>query len=92
MLTWAADSWHVLQARAVVLGVTGRVGGPRSLLGLEADLFVAFLEGVVRENSALAEFLDSLYSEAIAEAMPPAPVDRAHRRAEINAAMTAFGA
>lgn len=74
-----------------MLGVIARVGGPRSLLDLDVDTFVALLEGIVREDAALAQVVDDLYSEALAEAAPPAPVDRAARRAEIRQAMTAFG-
>lgn len=75
-----------------MLGVIARVGGPSSLLDLDVDTFVAVLEGVVREDPQLAEVVDDLYSEAHALAAPPAPVDRASRRAEIRQAMSLFGA
>ena len=91
-MSWAADNWHLLKARAVVLGVIARVGGPSSLLGLDPDTFLALLEGVVREDPALVDSLDGLYAEAkAASAPPPPPVSRAERNNEIARLARLFG-
>lgn len=78
-----------------MLGVIARVGGPRSLLDLDVDTFVALLEGVVREDRSLTESLDALYEQAEAEAerarAAARPVDRATRNNEIARIARLFG-
>lgn len=74
-----------------MLGVIARAGGPSSLLSLEPDVFVALLEGVVREDPYSAARLDDLYVEAATENLPAAPVDPAERRNEIDRVRRLFG-
>lgn len=88
-MSWAAANFHILESRAVVLGVTGRVGGPVSVLDLDARLYLAFIEGVLREVPHHSEVLDDLYTT------PPPPLTaaekRAERRAEIERVRALFG-
>jgi hypothetical protein len=90
-MSWAAESFHIVEARALALGVIGRPGGPVSVLSLDARLFLALVEGVAREAPHHAQTLDALYVAS----MPPAPLSaaekRAERRAEINRVARLFG-
>lgn len=86
---WAANNWHVLQSRAVVLGVVGRVGGPARLLDLEGTLFLSFIEGVLRDSEHHNKALDEMY--AAARPVVSTPLDRRDRRAEIARVTRLFG-
>lgn len=55
-----------MEARAILLGLTGRPGGPFSPLDLDPSHFLAFLEAVVTEHGGeAAESIDALYKEAL---------------------------
>jgi hypothetical protein len=75
---WAAESFHLVEAHAIDVGITGRPGGPVSVLGLDARLYLALLEAVVRRAPHHAQTLDDLY----AASAPPSPQSAAARRAE----------
>lgn len=86
---WAAVNWHILQARAVVLGVIGRVGGPARLLDLEGTLFLALIEGVLRDSEHHNKALDTMYAEATP--VVSTPLDKRDRRREIERVARMFG-
>lgn len=82
-----------MESRALMVGLTARVGGPASVLDLDPRHFLQLLEGVVREDPSRAQLLDHIYAEAMAPATSaPAPDRAAERRREIDRAMRAFGA
>ncbi len=86
---WAVDNWPILESKAVVLGLIGRPGGPASPLDLEGRIFLAFIEGVLRESEHHSKKLDSLYSSAIPA--KPTPKSKTSRRRDIDRAMRLFG-
>lgn len=81
-MKWAAGSWHIVEAKAAVLGVIGRPGGPTSLLGLDARFLLAFLEGVLRESPDHNKALDKLYASA--QPVRKTPEAREDRNREIQ--------
>lgn len=88
-MRWAARNWHIVEAKAVVLGLIGRPGGPSRLLDLEGRTLIAFVEGIARELVD-PKSIDALYDAA----RPKAPVGRASRAdriAEIQKAARLFG-
>lgn len=74
-----------------MLGVIARAGGPRSLLDLDVDIFVALLEGVAREDPGVDAHLDDLYDAAAAAAAPAPEMSRAERNSEIARVQALFG-
>lgn len=90
LVGWAVDSWNEVESRAVMLGLIARVGGPASVLDLDARHFLAFLEGIVREDEGRRKTLDEVYEKA-RPATSTAPVDRRARRREIDRLTRVFG-
>ena len=86
---WAATNWHILQARALVLGVIGRVGGPARLLDLEGTLFLSLIEGVLRESEHHNKALDEIYAASLP--VVSTPLDKRDRRREIERISRIFG-
>lgn len=86
---WAANNWHILQSRAIVLGVVGRVGGPARLLDLSGVSLLALIEGVLREAEHHNKALDELY--AAARPVIVTPLDKRDRRREIQKLTRMFG-
>ena len=79
----AATSFHILEARAVQAGIWGSPSSPPTLLDIDSTVFLAFLEGIVRETDEGTEELDRMYLAQ--RPKPRATVkDRAARRAEIE--------
>lgn len=87
MAGWAAESWHVVTARAVAAGLVPHVV-PR-LGQLDPLTFLAFLESVVCETEEGAREIQRLYDEA----RPAPPVTRGRaRREELSHIMDLGGA
>ena len=80
--------WHAFEMRAVQVGIWGsHPGGPSRLLDVDPTVFLAFAEGILREDEDNAAALDKHY-----EARRPKPKEsRAERNARIErlARMTA---
>lgn len=91
LTVWAADSFHIVEARSIILGVTGRVGGPASVLDLDARHYLALIEGIAREADHHARALDELYAASIPPRPESAAEKRAERRAEIDRLARIFG-
>lgn len=88
---WAAESFHLVEAHAVDIGVIGRPGGPVSVLGLDARLYLALLEGLVRKSPHHTQTLDDLYAASAPPSPQTAAEKRAERRAEIQRVSRLFG-
>ncbi len=91
---WAVRSWHIVEAKAVVLGLLGRPGGPLRLLDLDARLLLALLEGIARENEKHDKQLTKLYDDARPKSTVPvatSDIARRERQREIQRAMRLFG-
>lgn len=86
---WAVDAWHIVESKAVMLGLIARAGGPDSVLDLDARHFLSFLEGVIRDDSDAAKQIDEMYEAA--RPLAPRPVDRSERRREIAELSRIFG-
>ncbi|MDT8915762.1 hypothetical protein [Amycolatopsis sp. PS_44_ISF1] len=89
LVGWAVDSWHEVEARAVMLGLTARVGGPDSVLDLDARHFLAFLEGIVREDEGRRKTIDEVYEKS--RPVDKTPLDRSARHREIERLTRIFG-
>jgi hypothetical protein len=90
LVSWAVDSWTEVESRAIMVGLTARVGGPATVLDLGGRHFLAFLEGILRESDNRREQLDKLYEEN--RPRPKAtPVDRDERNREIARLSRMFG-
>ncbi len=72
-----------------MLGVIGRVGGPARLLDLEGTLFLALIEGVLRDSEHHNKALDEMY--AAARPVVSTPLDKRDRRREIARITRIFG-
>lgn len=72
--------WHVLESRAITAGIWGVPGAPRRLLNVDSTIFLAFVEGVLREDEENNEGLSELYEQAA----PKPPQSREDRRASIE--------
>lgn len=80
VVTWASRGWHVVQARAVLLGIVG----PRGLdhvSQLDPVHFLALCEGLMCEHPDNAAQIQALYDDA----KPKPPVDRAAQLARFAA-------
>ena len=80
VVTWAANGWHVVQARAVLSGIVG----PRGLDHVSEMApvhFLAFCEGLMCEIPANAVHIQELYDAA----KPKPPIDRAAQVARFSA-------
>ncbi len=88
-MSWAAGSWHLVEARAAVLGVTGRPGGPVSLLDCDSRFLLAFIEGVLRESPEHDKALTKMY--AAAQPVRATPQSRDARNREIQKLSRLFG-
>ena len=73
---WAAESWHVLSAKAIQMGLVPHTA-PR-LGQLDPLTFLSFLEAVVCEGEDGAQEIQKLYDEA----RPAPPVTRGAARRE----------
>lgn len=80
-MTLAAATWHVLESRAIERGIWGVPLAPPRLLDVDSTVFLAFVEGIVRESDENAESLNDLYDEA--RPRPKRPVSREERRRDI---------
>lgn len=89
-MSWAAESFHIIESRAVVESI-GRPGGPVSVLDLDARHFLAFVEGIAREAPHHARTLDDLYAASVPPRPQSAAEKRAERRAEITRVARLFG-
>jgi hypothetical protein len=89
LVGWAVVSWNEVEARAVMLGLIARVGGPDSVLDLDARHFLAFLEGIVREDEGRRKTLDEVYEKS--RPVEKTPLDRRERRREIDRLTRMFG-
>lgn len=79
-MAWAALGWHVVQARAVLLGIVG----PRGLdhvSDMDPVHFLAMCEGLMCESPGNAERIQELYDAA----KPKPPIDRAAELARFSA-------
>jgi hypothetical protein len=85
---WASGHWHLLESKAVILGVIARPGGPTRLLDLEARILLAFIEGFLRESEEHDKKLTEFYDAA--KPKPPEPKDREARNQEIMKAQRLF--
>ncbi|MBP2323351.1 hypothetical protein JOF56_003736 [Kibdelosporangium banguiense] len=74
----------------MILGLIARVGGPASVLDLGARHFLAFLEGIVREDDGRRKTLDEVYAKS-RPAATKSSVDRRERRREIDRLARIFG-
>ena len=86
---WAARNWHILRARALVLGVVGRVGGPARLVDLAGTTLLDLIEGVLRESEHHNKAIDDLYAKA--RPVAATPLDRRERKREIARLTRIFG-
>ena len=80
VVAWAAYGWHVVQARAVLLGIVG----PRGLdhvSEIDPVHFLALCEGLMCEIPDNAVHIQELYDAA----KPQPPVDRAAEVARFSA-------
>jgi hypothetical protein len=90
-MNWATGSYHLIEAKAAVAGLIGRAGGPCSLLDVEARIFFAFTEGILRDSEPHQKALDKLYDEHAAKARSKV-VGRSDRNREIAKLSRLFGA
>lgn len=90
-MSWAVDWWTEVESRAVMAGLTARVGGPATVLDLGGRHFLSFLEGILRASDNRREELDKLYA-ANAPKPKATPVDREERNQEIARLSRIFGA
>ncbi|WP_394620952.1 hypothetical protein JNUCC0626_18215 [Lentzea sp. JNUCC 0626] len=88
-MSWAVDSWTEVEARAVMLGLTARIGGPDSVLDLDARHFLALLEGILREDDGRRKQVNDLYAASVPA--PKAPANRGERNREIARLSRLFG-
>ena len=77
---WAANGWHAIQSRAVLLGIVGPQGLDH-LSQMNPTHFLALCEGLLCESAENAERIQALYDEA----KPKPPVDRAAQLARFAA-------
>lgn len=89
LLGWATESWTEVESRAIMVGLTARPGGPATVLDLDGRHFVAFLEGILRENEGRTTALDELYTKH--RPVKHVPVDSAARHREIDRLTRLFG-
>lgn len=87
-MSWAARTWHIVEAKAATLGVL-RPGGPASLLDLDGRFLLAFLEGLLRDSPDHEKALDRLY--AAARPIRDTAESRDARAAEIQRLTRLFG-
>lgn len=80
----AVGMWHVMEARAISVGIWGVPHGPARLVDVDSTVFLAFLEGLVRESDDNAQILDRLYEEARPQPKKTRAETRAARIAEIT--------
>lgn len=78
--TWAANGWHALQSRAVLLGIVGPRGLDH-LSDMDPTHFLALCEGLLCESAENADRIQGLYDDA----KPTPPVDRAAQLARFAA-------
>ena len=68
-MLWAAEHRHVLNVRAMMLGVVGRPGAPDDPRELDFPQYLWLVEGIIRDiNSDNHEPLDKMYADAQREA------------------------
>lgn len=87
LLAWAVDHWHVVQSRAVTVGLIGP-GRAARVLDLPPTIVLALLESIVAEDEEQAGRIDQAYEDARPKPPPP-PVTRGPDRI---AQLRAFGA
>lgn len=74
-----------------MVGLTARVGGPVSVLDVDALTFLQFCEGILRENDGRREELDKLYATSRLMSAKKVPESRAQRAQEIERLSRLFG-
>lgn len=90
-MSWAADTWTEVESRALMSGLTARVGGPVSVLDLDPSHFLQLCEGILRENEGRREALEDLLDSATFLSAVPAPVDLYDRHRDIDRLARLFG-
>lgn len=76
--------WHAFEMKAIQAGIWGvHPGGPSRLMDVDATVFLAFAEGVLREDEDNSQALDRHYESRRPKAAP-APESRAERNKRIE--------
>ena len=86
LLAWAVDHWHVVQSRAVTVGLLGPSGAAR-VLDLPPTIVLALIESILAESEEQAEQIDAEYEAMRPRPAPVKPLRGPERAAQIRAAM-----
>lgn len=78
-MAWAVSSWHIVQARALALGLIGGRDSPTSVLGLDSITFLVLLESIMSEHPDNAANIHKAYEDAAPK--PKARIPKGEERA-----------